>query len=32
MDTMMAVAMNQAAISSGARPRVFDWNKAAENC
>lgn len=30
MDTMMAFAMNRAAISEGTRPRVFDWNKAAE--
>lgn len=30
MNTMMAFAMNLAAISAGTRPRVFDWNKAAE--
>jgi len=30
MDTMMAYEMNKRAIAEGARPRVFDWNKAAE--
>ena len=30
MDMMTAVALNRRAIAEGARPRVFDWNKAAE--
>lgn len=29
MDTMLAVMKNEAAQRAGARPRVFDWHKAA---
>lgn len=30
MDTALAFMKNQSALASGARPRVFDWDKAAE--